>query len=379
MNGYDFENGTLNDRNFLDRAKNFCKNINGKTYDETLHNNESNPMPCGQNQDDYSDTEYTESSGNCSGNGHASPGPGTGIGTGIGTGTGTGTGTGPENISENIYNAAPQDVVVPSDDKINPDLESVTGLDPELGCETCVDYGEKQNNWSAMTTVEEIVNKNGTAVNLNVFQIFVQEIINDKCWNEQDFKDFVNNMKLIKRIMDIKNDEDRMAMMMNPVYSNAIQNLLKGLDTINIICVFGTGDKCDKINNAKQRHIMKQQVHAIGKIVDLYTPIFVQLILLLEKLESQDIDPEHLETITMIKKKLLGSLYMRQQAKRNTRQPIKRLTDNQSKQQNNPLNPVTKNETFTVSTTGSSESDYIFIFLLVVIVVIIVYWIVRSD
>lgn len=243
---------------------------------------------------------------------------------------------------------------------------------------------EKHSGWSATATMEEMVRAEGTQIHMPTFQVFVTEMIRDKCWDEQDFKDFIKSMQNIQILVDTEDESDRLALLMNPKYFNTIHDILDKLDTINVMCAFGTGNKCAMINDPKNREIMRQQVVAIGKLVDIYTPIFIRMIVLMEKFskelsqeQSCGLDPSYLATIQMIKDRTVGSLYMRRL--QSTEFAAQNKAYPQSSEAYLWSNGTDENFEYFNDIDNSGSSDYLLTFLLMVVVGIIVYVIVKRQ
>jgi hypothetical protein len=180
-------------------------------------------------------------------------------------------------------------------------------------------------NWSPTKTIETVVNNNGKDVRNDVYQVMVSEMVRDKCWNEKEYLEFAKSMNLIKKLTDNMSSDERLKLLFDPVYYGAIHDAIDKLDTINAMCIFGTGNKCEMINNPKFKNVMKQNVMLIGKIVDIYAPIFMKIILLTERYAKElsdpktcNLDPEYLNTIKKLKEMMSGSLYMRNLKRNNT-------------------------------------------------------------
>jgi hypothetical protein len=243
-------------------------------------------------------------------------------------------------------------------------------------------------SWSPSKTIETVVNKGGPNVNNNVYQVIVSEMIKDKCWKEEDYIDFVKNMKYIREIIDATSDDTRLEMVLNPKYFNAIHNAIDKLDTINVVCLFGTGNKCDMINDPVHREFMKKQVILLGRLVDIYVPIFVRIILLIEKFtkdlsapESCKLDPVYLSTIQMLKKRIVGSLYMRKLNKQNSNFTEKNaLLRSMSNETETESKNETEIETFCdKSHSNEHETDYTTILFFLIVAVILIYVVLQSE
>jgi hypothetical protein len=218
--------------------------------------------------------------------------------------------------------SSPSDVIISDSDKLSEsELDSIPGFESDNNTNFNINnmpYIPNRKNWSPTSTMQQMVNKNGDQVNSDIFQVFIAEMIRDKCWSRKDINEFINNVKIMKDFMNnTKNSEDRIAMLLDPKYYNTIHDMLDKLDTINVMCTLRAGDKCNMINNPQHKNIMKKQVQVIGKLVDIYAPIFARIILLTDRLttdlSSEDacnLDPIYLNTVKTIKSRVIGSLYM---------------------------------------------------------------------
>lgn len=231
--------------------------------------------------------------------------------------------------------AAPPNVAIPMDAHLSErDIGTVSGVEADyessFDSETYSEVDKKlgKKNWSAVETVQLMVQQNGENINRDIFQIFINEMVKNKCWDEQDVYEFNNNMAIIAELMDntlndtldgttYSDNKNMIDLLLNPRYYNAIHNVLDKLDTINTMCILGTGDKCNMIADVTQREIIKQQVRLIGDIVRIYMPIFIRLVLLIEHISIKltddnvcNLDPIYIETIKKIKEHLIGTLYM---------------------------------------------------------------------
>lgn len=242
------------------------------------------------------------------------------------------------------------------------------------------------NDWSASETLHQMTSAS-TQVNSNIFEIFISEMIRDKCWNKTDVNEFVANMQKLSELMNQKsNNGDMFAMLLNPQYYNAIYSLMDKLDTINVMCVLRTGNKCDMIKDPRQKEIIKSQVQLIGKLVDIYMPIFVRMILLLEKLVADasnekacNLDPVYLNTLNKIKNRVVSAVYMNRLANRSYLDQAKELRmisnnglDNSSMVQNDVLKEGFDSGTYK-TLTGSTSGDYIITLIIVLIIAYIIY------
>lgn len=355
---------------------------------------------------------------------------------------------------ENVYNTAPDDVVIPESDLINEsEIESVEGNYPDREIDNAYDIIEnadfeqnlkaqpmtqaiqlkpwmtrtiptsmwgpssskgsigtipigssrtipqtsttqtsmvQKGTWSPTKTIETVVNKGGPNVNNNVYQVIVDEMIKDKCWKEEDYVGFVKSMGHIREIIDATSDDKRLEMVLNPKYFNAIHDAIDKLDTINVVCLFGTGNKCAMINNPAQRKTMKKQVMLLGRLVDIYVPIFVRIILLIEKFtkdlstpESCNLDPVYLSSIQMLKKRIVGSLYMRKLNKQKgnftEQNELLRHMSNESDQESKNDTEYEKETFCSKSKMYEYETDYITILFFFVVAAILIYVLVQSK
>lgn len=362
----------LTDSNFMDRARITCACIDSqaddRSYDESQYSEESVPMSSESESESMLQTSSEE--------------------------------------SESINSSAPADVVISESEKISEsESESVSGINSDEESDESLLYAEtnisggmgniispyqesevlseaEAGNWSAVATMEEMVRAEGPQVSGQTFQVFVSEMIKDKCWEEQDFTDFMQSMKSIQTLINAQSDDDRMALLMNPKYFNAIHDILDKLDTINVVCAFGTGDKCAMIADPKNREYMRQQVMVIGKLVDIYTPIFVRMILLMEKFtkelsqeQSCNLDPSYLATIKMIKERVVGTLYMRKMQNQEFLAENRMLRDMSNGIDNSQ---ELLSEHFS-DNCNSGSSDYLLTFLLLVVAGVIIYIIVSRN
>lgn len=362
----------LTDTNFMNRARITCACVdsqsNDYSYDESQYSNESVPM----SSDSESESIVQNSS---------------------------------SEESESVYSTAPPDVVISESEKISEfESESVSGISSDQESDESTMFAEinvnnpyvpvttsphtpinkpedEIQNWSATATMEEMVRAEGPQIRDQTFQVFVSEMIRDKCWDEEDFKDFMQSMQTIQVLINAQTDDDRLALLLNPKYFNAIHDILDKLDTINVMCAFGTGNKCAMIADPKNREYMRQQVMVIGKLVDVYTPIFVRMLLLMEKFtkelsqeQSCNLDPNYLATINMIKERVVGTLYMRKIQNMDPSSQNKALRD-----MSNDTGEIEDSTEHFTDNCNSGSSDYLLTFLLLIVAGVIIYIIVSRE
>ena len=89
-------------------------------------------------------------------------------------------------------------------------------------------------NWSPTETIKIMTDAN-TQVNSDIFQIYINEMVTDKCWHEEDVYEFHNLMKLVIPIISAKTYDDIMISLLNPKFCTAMICLLDRLDTMNAI------------------------------------------------------------------------------------------------------------------------------------------------
>ncbi|VBB18676.1 hypothetical protein YASMINEVIRUS_1207 [Yasminevirus sp. GU-2018] len=313
----------------------------------------------------------------------------------------------PEEVS---VDSSPPDVIVPDNIKLSEEEKySYSGVETSGESQDSESYSEidhssmAEQSWSASETLNQMTTSS-TQVNSNVFQVFINEMIRDKCFTQNDVKDFIANMRLMSDLMNsASNDDERVAMLLNPKYYNAIHALLDKLDTINVMCVLGTGNKCDMINDPRKKEIIKKQVQTIGRLVDIYTPMFVRMTMLLEKIVADmstekacNLDPVYLETIKKIRTRVVGSVYMRRLANlpyaeqtaelrkmsnegqndKSSSQEVMVLSDDGSQTTYGEVKEGFDNDGSSTSTvTGWISGDYLMSFLIFLIIVVIVYMI----
>ena len=390
------------DANFMDRTKITCTCVNAYSYDESQYSNDSIPMSSdlesetmiqnpsliessyppnimvsesekisesesesvsGISSDQESDESimYTKTQNTTSGNG-------------MGNMNGDmGNMPGMENMNGDMGN-------MPGMGNMNGNMGNMPGMGNMNG-------NMGNTAWSATETMKDMVMTEGSQINNHTFQVFVNEMIKDKCWEEKDLKDFMKSMQTIKDIVNTQNNDDILALLLNPTYFNVIHDILDKLDTINVVCAFGTGDKCTMISDPTNKARMQKQVLTITKLVDAYTPIFVRMLLLMEsftqKLSQEqacNLDPNYLETVKMMKERLIGTLYMRKIQNLDFASQNKALRD-----MSNGVNESQQIITEKFSNNCNSRSadnqytDNLLIFLIFIVVGIIIYIIMSKS
>ena len=132
---------------------------------------------------------------------------------------------------------------------------------------------------------------------------------------------------------------------------------------------------------------MAEQVKVVGRMIDIYTPIFTKMILLTEKTlngmnkacPSSQLDPAYLGTLQKIKSKLLGAIYTRKLA--NNQEAVLAKT--------NGSMAVTAGAQYTDHNVGSSMdiyenfsqeeeqcSDKLFTWIMLILAIVVIYLIV---
>lgn len=215
-----------------------------------------------------------------------------------------------------VYDSSPEDVIIPESEKID-ESDIISGETYDEDIINVHSIGSNKSEWSATETINNIVDR-GPKVNNNAFQNFIREMIQEKCWSDEDVAGFAESMAKIKDLAAATDRDKQMELLLNPKYYDTIHDILDRLDTINAVCVMGSGNKCNMIKNQKHRETMKKQVALIGRVVDIYTPIFIRILLLIENFtkdlteaETCELDPEYLHVIRKLKDRIVGSLYMR--------------------------------------------------------------------
>jgi len=295
---------------------------------------------------------------------------------------------------------SPNDVTITGSDKLSEsELESVKGIDSSIIIDSdMMLYTKKRNIWSATSTMQHMTNFNTDSsdnpqVDSNIFQVFISEMVRDKCWNQKDVDGFIQNIKNISEFMneDLDND-DRLEMVLNPKYYNVIHNILDNLDTINVVCTLGTGNKCNMIENPEHKAIIKKQVQIIGKLVEIYTPIFIRMILMIDRIigelsseNSCNLDPVYLKTIELIKNRVVSAMYMNSLINK-TRQEQNEVL----RQMSNGYNDKNTDNIVMNYSENSIEhydnidpkkpfSNYVMIFIIVVLIGIVIYVIYNNE
>jgi hypothetical protein len=289
---------------------------------------------------------------------------------------------------------SPSDVTITDSDKLSEsELESLKGIDSSIFIDSdMMLYKNNSNNWSATSTMQHMTNSN-TQVDSNVFQVFVSEMVRDKCWNQKDVDSFMQNIKNISEFMNEDyNDEDRLEMLLNPKYYNTIHNLLDNLDTINVVCTLGTGDKCNMIENPEYKAIIKEQVRDIGKLVEIYTPIFVRMILMIDRIigelsseNSCNLDPVYLKTIELIKNRVVGAIYMNSlnnKPQKEQNEILRQMSNSNDDKKNVNVVNHSENPIEHYNNTIYSKwslSNYFMLFIVVALICIVIYIIFNNE
>jgi hypothetical protein len=212
----------------------------------------------------------------------------------------------------------------------------VSAIESEYSDSSEEEYDRKgfndMKNWSPTETINIMVGSDNK-VAIDIFQIYVKEMLRDKCWSKTDMEEFHRLMKTIVTMMEMcKTDDEMMTTILNPKFYNTIHYLLDRLDTMNAICVMSTDNKCDMISDPKNREKMKQQINIITKLIDVYAPIFIKLMLMDDKIIKElsqeklcDIDPEYMEIGKNLQSKLIGIIYMRKLSGKSHEEQMKLL------------------------------------------------------
>jgi hypothetical protein len=214
--------------------------------------------------------------------------------------------------------SAPLDVNINESEKIIGEL--VSGISDEDESDLCESIDNTKNNkkyWSGIATLNQMVSSEGPMISISTYQIFIDEIIKDKCWKDQDFKNFIELMNTISLLAD-KHDQDPDInnIFLNPNLYNKIHDILDKLDTIYVLCVIGIGNKCEMIIDKNKKEYISKYVNMINKIVDTYVPIFIKLIKLIDNMVnnaelSSKLDPIYLKSILLIRDRLISILIIK--------------------------------------------------------------------
>jgi len=188
---------------------------------------------------------------------------------------------------------------------------------------------EKISNWSPSETLTKIIQHSGVNVPQEVYQVFVKEYVRDKCVNDDDIRQFNKNMEIINQ-MEIPNNEDELIKILkNPNFVKSINDIYQMIDNINTLCILGTGDKINMINNKNHKSTMKQQIKLCRKLVEKYKYGFAKMVSIMDKFNkqkslSQESEMKYdpilnelnddilIQKLSKLKDRLMMSIYMHQ-------------------------------------------------------------------
>jgi hypothetical protein len=265
--------------------------------------------------------------------------------------------------------SSPPDIILLDEDKID-DSESIHGIHSDHDDNLFTIIRVQESNigtkyWSAIATMEEMIKSEGININSSTFQIFIDEMIKDKCWNDKDLHNFIEIMTLLTNI--VKNIDDAnnliLELIINPNYFNIVVRLIDDLDTINALCALGTDKKCDLIVDKNKREYVYNQITLIEKLVDIYMPVFARMLIMIEKFlnDNNKIDSKYIISLEIIKTRIMGIIYMREMKKIEMKKiEMSRLI-------------INKNEIHEINKKESDNSNYILMFLLLVVICVIIY------
>lgn len=262
--------------------------------------------------------------------------------------------------SNSIYDASPEDVILTQEEKISDGDTIMSGIninDMNNEIVTSTNKSKKTHNkhhrynikdnikdtlkqyrdvakrWSASATMEEMVRQTSqessvqAQVNSDTFQVFVQELVRDKSWNEKDFIEFINSARVVAEIIATEAPDKILAMLSNPKYYGAIYDILDKLDTLNVLSVLGTGNKCEMIRDPQLRTKVKRQIMLTGRLIDMFTPLLAMMITTIDKIvpdsgvlsestsdsesNSRSCESAYIDIAIMLKKRATNCLLMR--------------------------------------------------------------------
>jgi hypothetical protein len=249
-----------------------------------------------------------------------------------------------------------------------------------------------EKDWSATKTMNHVVKMSNGNVNKNVFDEMTNELFDQKCWNEKDFIDF--NMSLQKIMMmqqQMLTSDDPIKLLLMPEYYNAIHDMYDKMDTINVMCVYATDNKCKYIDNEQKRKLFEKNMNDIVNIFDVYTPIFIRTVLFMEKMldgmqESCKLPPSYFNKLKKLKKRIIGSVYMRNMYNKNPKEIAQKLremsnihnknninTNAQRKSKMFEKNSVNMVEQFEGDNVPTKRDDFVFYVVFIIVFIIVTY------
>ena len=146
-------------------------------------------------------------------------------------------------------------------------------------------------------------------------------IVNDAIKNNCISSDNMTNiMKSIGSLQNLMNNRSikPLDLIKNPEFYNTIHDILDNLDEVNAVCVLNmNGQKCQSIAGLNKNPEILEQLQLLNTLLTIYMPIFIRIILLIENVlnnlsnePSCNIDSSYLESIKMLKNRIIGSMYM---------------------------------------------------------------------
>lgn len=259
------------------------------------------------------------------------------------------------NPNNNMYNSIPRGV---SDD-ITDDTQ----------------YDVIPDNYNYNNGTNDFVNNMD---NENMYQAFFADTINRKCWDEEYFNDFVNNVNVLSDMgSKFTNNNEAIAVLLDPNYSNLLHKTLDDIDSMNIACAIQ--GKCDVINNMINDPKFNENIYIIEKLVDLYVPILIRATEVCENVVSKigqtcNIDESYLNRIRKIKEKIFGNVYIGPLSKYNTE--LNNYTSNVNSEYNYQMANANTNTNANVEAFYSdsySATDCLTVVIIIILIILIIY------
>jgi hypothetical protein len=193
-----------------------------------------------------------------------------------------------------------------------PAMPDVTGVESDM---TEMNEGVvAEEEWSPSETLQKI-RMSGGAISSTDFQTLTKELLDKKCWSAEDVQDFLNTVQNLNDLgKDAKTFDESMQVMMTTEYRDMVLDLLKKVDTMNVVCAYE--GRCNMIQNDQDRADMVKFLNMINQLVDLYLPVLAAISLQFDKMvdntsEACQLDPAYKALLIETRNKVFDAMVTR--------------------------------------------------------------------
>ena len=219
----------------------------------------------------------------------------------------------PANADDNLAPAIPDTIVNPSITAPTPSasMPNVSGVEAEM--EDINGGVVAEEEWSPTEALQKI--QQGGQIKMGDFQSLTMELLEKKCWSSQDVKEF---LEIVQRLSDLGKDaktfDESIQIMMTTEYRDMMMDLMKKVDTMNVVCAYN--GRCNMIQDPNARREMLKFVNMVNQMVDMYLPVLGAIAAQFDKMienssEACQLDPAYSRLLIDTRNKIFDTLVTR--------------------------------------------------------------------